>query len=156
MTDGWRDGASSHARDLTEHLGRQTWSPDIVQTPNIVPSIWVRCFCCSAVRETDTGAGRWAAAAVAERWCKGLEGATRRRTRPADHRHKHSGVRARSAVMKCWRHFGSAGLLTSVVLQQDYGGVHYAGAGVNRAGRCRDAVLIDSGGRDLVLVYAFG
>lgn len=50
----------------------------------------------------------------------------------------------------------SAGLLTSVVLQQDYGGVHYAGAGVNRAGRCRDAVLIDSGGRDLVLVYAFG
>lgn len=50
----------------------------------------------------------------------------------------------------------SAGLLTSVVLQQDYGGVHYAGAGVNRAGRCRDAVLIESGGRDLVLVYAFG
>lgn len=45
-----------------------------------------------------------------------------------------------------------AGVLTSVVLQQDYRGVHYAGAGVHRAWRCRDAVLIDSQGRYLVLV----
>lgn len=48
--------------------------------------------------------------------------------------------------------FRFAGLLTSVVLQQDYRGVHDAGAGVNRAWCGRDAVLIDSEGGYLVLV----
>lgn len=46
------------------------------------------------------------------------------------------------------------GALTSVVLQQDYGGVNYAGARINRARRWRDAVLSDAGGRSLVLVFA--
>lgn len=117
--------------------------------PSNIPSIWGKCFCCSAVRETDTSAKRWPVVAVTEQWGKVLEGATRRRTKPVDHKHLYSesDLAAQGAVGK---------FLTSVVLQQDYRGVHYAGAGVNRARCSGDAVPIDSERRFLVLVYIIG
>lgn len=46
------------------------------------------------------------------------------------------------------------GVLTSVVLQQDYGGVNCARAGIRRAGRHSHTVVNVSEGWSLVFFYA--